>query len=308
MRSKEVWIFKKVVLLPILIVVANKLMLKHKQAIFLITIPILAGIGWRIESLLMPTEIAMPIDRSISVSADNQNTKIEKIAKGVTIRILNKSAPGSGVMILQQKNATNGRKGTTYTVLTCQHVVAENKKGSYRVLLPDGKIYPARLRAVPKFKNLDLALVEFDSELTYPTIELGDSRQLTQNSAVYASGFPNYHVINPERIEETSEWGKKAFKFTMGKVGLISSRSLPEGYSLGYTNEIELGMSGGPVLNDNGKLVGINGRLKYPIQGINAFIFADGTKPSVAHFQRMEALSWAIPISAYQQIADSVAR
>jgi serine protease Do len=278
-------------------------MLKHKKSIFLLAIPLLAGMGWGAKSLLMPPEIAIPIDRSIAVSADSQNVKIEKIARAVTIRILNKSAPGSGVMILQQPNSANGRKGMTYTALTCQHVVTESKQGSYRVLMPDGKIYPARLRSVPKFKNLDLALVEFDSELAYPTIELGDSRQLAQNAAVYASGFPNYHVINLDRIEETSKWGKKAFKFTTGKVGLISTPSLPEGYSLGYTNEIELGMSGGPVLNDKGKLVGINGRLKYPIQGINAFIFADGTKPSVEHFQQMEALSWAIPIAVYQQIA-----
>jgi len=33
-------------------------------------------------------------------------------------------------------------------------------------------------------------------------------------------------------------------------------------------------MSGGPVLNQNGQVVG--GRLKYPLQGIDAFTFADG--------------------------------
>ncbi len=60
-------------------------------------------------------------------------------------------------------------------------------------------------------------------------------------------------------------------------------------------------MSGGPVLNDQGHLVAINGRLKYPIQGISAFTFIDGTLPSQVLFQQMETLSWAIPINRFQK-------
>ena len=79
---------------------------------------------------------------------------------------------------------------------------------------------------------------------------------------------------------------------------------MSEGYGLGYTNEIEQGMSGGPVLNESGQVVGINGRLKYPLQGIDGFTFADGTKPSIKLFKQMEALSWAIPISTFRQLTE----
>ena len=91
---------------------------------------------------------------------------------------------------------------------------------------------------------------------------------------------------------------------SMGEVSLLLERSLSEGYGLGYTNEVEQGMSGGPVLNESGQLVGINGRLKYPLQGIDVFTFVDGTKPSIELFKQMEALSWAIPISTFQQLAE----
>ncbi|WP_089125736.1 hypothetical protein [Tolypothrix sp. NIES-4075] len=47
-----------------------------------------------------------------------------------------------------------------------------------------------------------------------------------------------------------------------------------------------------------------HGRLKYPIQGIEVFTFADGAKPSQEMFEQMEALSWAIPVVLFRQLAE----
>ena len=60
-------------------------------------------------------------------------------------------------------------------------------------------------------------------------------------------------------------------------------------------------MSGGAVLDRYGRLVGINGKGKYPLAGIRAFTFIDGTKPSVELFQQMETLSWAIPVTTIRR-------
>ncbi|MEG4117476.1 hypothetical protein QUA43_08385 [Microcoleus sp. N9_B4] len=52
----------------------------------------------------------------------------------------------------------------------------------------------------------------------------------------------------------------------------------------------------------SGKLVGINGKSKYPLGGIDVFKLADGSVPSQAVFLPMEALSWAILIDTFQQL------
>ncbi len=239
------------------------------------------------ESVTQASTLTQKQDRDLAVT---------KIAKQVTVRILTGTGSGSGVVI--------ARKGDTYTVLTCQHVVQGSQGSSYRVLSADGRTHTAQIISTPSFKEVDLALVQFESKLTYQVAVLGKSNTLSLGESIYATGFPNYHFINQNSLEDTRNWGTRAFRLTKGKVSLLLERSLPQGYRLGYTNEVELGMSGGPVLNERGEVVGINGRLKYPVQGIDVYTFADGTKPSVELFQQMEALSWAIPIATFRQASD----
>ncbi|WP_245912499.1 S1 family peptidase [Brunnivagina elsteri] len=225
------------------------------------------------------------------------NLPVAEIARKITVRILAESGSGSGVIV--------SRKGQTYTVLTCQHVLDIDKNGKYNVLSADGKVYKARFKVISNPQNIDLALVQFESKIVYPVVTLGNSNLLASDAPIFAAGFPNYHTVNKDEIEDTREWGTKAFRFTDGKVSMVlKDKSLPNGYRLGYTNDVKVGMSGGPVLNGKGELVGINGRLKYPIQGIEVFTFADGSKPSQEMFGKMEPLSWAIPIVIFRQLAE----
>jgi len=83
---------------------------------------------------------------------------------------------------------------------------------------------------------------------------------------------------------------------TEGVIGLIPNRVFQGGYQLGYTNDVSGGMSGGPVLNAQGQLIGLNGMLSYPFLGIRAFVFEDGSLPSQEEFLQMERLSWAVPM------------
>ena len=63
-----------------------------------------------------------------------------------------------------------------------------------------------------------------------------------------------------ETLEKTFDLGIEAFNFTTGEVSLLPEKSLSQGYRLGYTNDIKVGMSGGPIFNDLGLLIGINGQ------------------------------------------------
>lgn len=222
------------------------------------------------------------------------NVSVPEVARQVTVRIFSNSSAGSGVII--------SRQGQVYTVLTCDHVLNEKDNNNYTILTSDGRTYPAKKLLYSQFGDKDLAIVQFTSPQSYKIAEMGNSDNLAMGETVYAAGFPNWYWINPKAIESTRDWGMRAFRLTRGNVEMISARSLPRGYQLGYTNEVENGMSGGPVLDQNGRLIGINGRLKFPPQGIAVYRFADGTMPTSTAFQRMESLSWAIPISTFRRL------
>lgn len=228
----------------------------------------------------------------------SKNQSVAENVRQITVRILTKEGGGSGVII--------ARHGKTYTVLTNEHVVVNDSSNDYSVLTADGRINVGRWQRSVRSGNLDLALVQFDSSKSYKVAILGDSKALFLGDRLYAAGFPNYHFPDTANyMESTHNWGLKAFLLTTGEVSMLPEKSLPRGYSLGYTNEVRDGMSGGPVLNDRGQLVGINGRLKYPLQGIDAYIFTDGSRPSPELFEQMEALSWAIPIASFKQMISS---
>ncbi len=241
------------------------------------------------------------IDRATVAITQNIEVSVPEIARQVTVRIMNDPAPGSGVIIQRQ--------GQIYTVLTNKHVVVDSEDRHYQILTCDGEMHQAKWLKFPSFEDIDLALIEFKSSKSYTVVTMGNSEQLTVGDTVYASGFPNWNWIDRTTPESTLQWKQKAFKLTEGKVGMIlEERSLKQGYQLGYTNEIEVGMSGGPILDSQGYLIGLNGRVKYPFGGINDFIFTDGTQPFVELFLQMETLSWGIPVKTYQRLNKSTDR
>jgi serine protease Do len=220
------------------------------------------------------------------------DTTAAEIANQVTVRILTKFGSGSGVVIKHE--------GQTYTVLTNNHVVVDSPEDGYEILTTDGNIYLAEQVNCVNGKNLDLALVKFTSPEDYQVVALPKSKVISEGETVYASGFPAWHFVfkgkKLTKMEETRNWGVKAFQLKTGTIKMQLAKTLPGGYQLGSTNDVFQGMSGGPTLNQQGELIGINGLLKYPFQGIDAFTFTDGTIPKKEDYLQMESLSWAIPI------------
>ena len=166
--------------------------------------------------------------------------QVEAIGKEITVRI-DGGGGGSGVII--------DRKDNTYFVLTNHHVVRYLKKHNYVIKTSDDSLYPVDVDKVQELPGFDLALVQFQSNKQYRVAELGNSDQLTGGANVYATGFP---VPGPGRE-------KRDYRFSPGEF----QRYQPvgdNGYTMVYNSEVIPGMSGGPVLDRVGHIVGINGR------------------------------------------------
>jgi S1-C subfamily serine protease len=221
------------------------------------------------------------------------NSAILLTIRHLSVRLLGSNTSGSGVIVHQE--------GQIYTVLTNAHVVSSGSQ--YSVLTADGQTYEGWRLSEPRSEENDLALVQFRSDRPYSTAQFRNSN-LTRGEIVYAAGFPSWYLLNSTHLVDTREEGFQAFRLTLGQVEMILSQPLQQGYQLGYTNNVTPGMSGGPILDGAGRLVGVNGGLSFPPQGRAAFTFADGVLPPDALFQQMQSLSWAIPISTIRQFFD----
>lgn len=153
---------------------------------------------------------------------------------------------GSGVIIDKQ--------GQRYTVLTANHVACllNCRPGiNYTVRTPDGRDYPvSEVRSLPKSgSDADLALVTFESPNAYEVAVLGDSEHMVPGSQIYIFGYPRGN----------RQGGQREAEFTSG---MVTSRphNRPQGYNLRYDAVTKSGMSGGPVLDSEGRLVGIHGQ------------------------------------------------
>jgi S1-C subfamily serine protease len=216
---------------------------------------------------------------------------IESLARSVTVRVLTDKGDGSGVIIKKQ--------GNNYIVLTNDHVINNKSNREFLIVTSDGLQYSAQKTPISTdLKSLDLAILHFQSNQSY-TVATISNTPIENGDIVYGVGFPSWYWQDNTPFP-TRDWQvQRAFKLASGQVGMILDKSLFRGYQIGYTSDIESGMSGGAILNESGELVGLNGRLKKNFYGITTFLFVDGTLPSKQLFYKMNQLSWGIPISCY---------
>ncbi|HAZ44117.1 MAG TPA: peptidase S1 [Cyanobacteria bacterium UBA11369] len=228
--------------------------------------------------LMLPVQ-ALPVNISAPATSQRRDVaSLQQLAKAITVKVLSGDTWGSGILIRRQ--------GQVYTVLTNDHVLTPGGGKSYRIQTPDGRIYSAAVLGADKFPGNDLGLLQFRSAATYRLASLRADSTPAVGDEVFAAGFP---------VETTG------FSFTTGQISLLLDRALEGGYQIGYTNDIQKGMSGGPVLNRWGEVVGINAMHAYPLWG-NPYVFKDGSVPSAAMQQQMIQLSWAVPVQTFLEL------
>jgi tetratricopeptide (TPR) repeat protein len=200
-----------------------------------------------------------PVPEPAQTSQEN----VYQAASQFTVLISGQN-PGSGVIF--------AKTGNTYYVLTAKHVVATPDE--YEIIDADKKRHPLDYSKVKKLPNIDLAVVQFTSNQAYRVARLGNSQQVQEGNGVFVAGWPvpNAAITQPTRV------------VTKGEIAGLQTGGA-DGYELLYSNTTSPGMSGGPVLNARGELIGIHGR-------------ADGTQE-----RGKTGLNLGIPINLFLQLA-----
>jgi len=203
--------------------------------------------------------------------------ELHQIAESITVKVWAGDARGSGTLIMKE----SGR----YTVLTNDHVIAVGSPD--RIETNDGKIYPATVVEKVDFQGKDLALLQFSAEADYSIASLGHGDRMFPKQQVVAAGFP---------------YQQEELVLSEGSITLLPDKAFEGGYRIGYSNDIQKGMSGGPVLNGAGKMIAINGMHAYPF--FDPYVYEDGTRPEdKLERQNIRSSSWGVPIATFAQLA-----
>ncbi|WP_373539747.1 trypsin-like peptidase domain-containing protein [Chamaesiphon sp.] len=209
--------------------------------------------------------------------------QVQTAAQQITVRVTSAQNGGSGVLVAQ--------KGSTYLVLTNRHVTGRDTQ--FQIQTRDGQKHAARL--VPNTginPKYDLALLQFTSSKQYQLAKFKYSQEegggsvtpLDPTRAIYSAGFP----FDSERL-----------RFSNGKVSQLSDVPLEDGTQIGYTidrgeKELRQGMSGGPIIDAGGLVIGINTVGSNPL--LPSYTYFDGSKPTAQRAVQYQQANWGIPI------------
>lgn len=201
---------------------------------------------------------------------------IAQIARSATVRVVGTES-GSGAIVKRQ--------GDTYTVLSAARVV--ETEGPYEVITADAQKHPVDLKTIKKFpEGVDLAILQFNSTQNYKVVELGDSTTVGTGTPCYVSGFSTVPGTNANQHQ-----------LNEGQIEARATHTLASGYALAYLNNTFAGMSGGPVLDGQGQLIGIHA-LSLPQ-------FAE-TKETASKTGDSFSLNLAIPLNRFLQLVDRI--
>jgi S1-C subfamily serine protease len=219
--------------------------LEHFRAAALQGAPALQAFGEKIR-LPYPDQSQVTLDRGAQTKSDE--TSLDKVIEGVVAIETDQGTSGSGFFV-----------GPKCAVVTNEHVIS----GAATIVLKTSKrsLYLGQVLAVDSQR--DLAILSTNAN-TCRALELDDSDQATVGTEIFAIG-------NPLGLEGT---------VTKGIVS--AKRAMSSGLRyLQIDATLNPGNSGGPLVNRNGKVVGVN---TFKLKGFEGLNFAIASNEVSARF------------------------
>jgi tetratricopeptide (TPR) repeat protein/S1-C subfamily serine protease len=175
-------------------------------------------------------------------------------ARHLTVRIENSNGSGSGVIVAQE--------GGTYYVLTAKHVIQDEEHNTHQkftnnqIITYDQDAHPVTSTVVAE--GVDLAVIKFTSNNNYPAAKLG-GYSTKDDDLAFVGGFPGRDKIKSPLWQWQLNPGYILSRES-GKLRTQTDQSFTNGYDLIYGSISYGGMSGGPVFDTAGNVIGIHGR------------------------------------------------
>ena len=240
---------------------------KEKTYAFLLVLTVLLS--------LLCSKTSSLSDSKHGNSTSFDESSMENIARNITVKVYSEDTWASGIILC--------RREESYVVATSKHFLSASEW--VRVKTPDSETYVSSVVNLPEVSRIDVGLLMFTGvSQNYHTAQFDRNLGNTLNKKANVSGFP---------LDIESGLNDR-LSITEGEVMMILEQPLFNGYQIGYTNEISQGMSGGPLLDWQGHVIGLNGLRRFPLWG-NPYVYQDGT--DVPDPEQLRQLAWAIPIN-----------
>ena len=136
------------------------------------------------------------------------------------------------------------------TIITNAHVVSD-EEADYTVFTNDGEKYSAEVLARDSFRDLAVIKIKLEGVKTFSTVELGNSDNLQIGQTVVAIGNALGEFRNTVSVGVISGLGRQVTASGGGMVETLEDVIQTDA-------AINSGNSGGPLLNLNGEVIGIN--------------------------------------------------
>jgi S1-C subfamily serine protease len=205
--------------------------------------------GWVVNMLPILAAVVFTTHLLWQILVPNVNY----IARQIAVRI-DGASTGSGIIIDRQNVGAVAPLAQQYLVLTNWHVVKPQddlpaNARSFSIGTVDGRQHRVVTSKIVRVGNLDLAILEFQSRYNYAIATIGNSDRVREGEILYVAGW----------ADPSPQISTRIYQFLVGNLSGRIDRP-EDGYALVYTVNALPGMSGGPVLDRRGNLVGINGR------------------------------------------------